>query len=217
MFSAATKCASLFLSTANYVTQVSSTANASSYTFSGVDIGTATSNRLVVVCASGGSNTAGDITGISIGGNAANLIAKTTISDSEDPATVMYGLLVTSGTSADIVVTFASTKNRCQISVYDVKVSSTTAVSTTTDNDNSNPATASVNVKYGNSVIAITSGNNSTTVSWSGLSEDMDVALENNQTTSTASLNARTNGSVSISASFASSPSRTNLVVAVFK
>jgi hypothetical protein len=119
MFSAATKAVNApttqtltFLQSANQTN-----AGTSSFTFTSQNIGTASSDRYIVIAITGGNGSTTNITGVTIGGNAmtkenGNASAAGTVS-------AIYRLLVTTGTSATVVVTFSSaTTLFCCINMY---------------------------------------------------------------------------------------------------
>lgn len=90
------------------------------YTFTSVNIGTASADRYVVVVVSNGVTTVGrTLNSVSIGGNAATLHVNSRIeSGGNDVIIGIAGLLVTSGTSANVVVTFSGNMNTCYCRTY---------------------------------------------------------------------------------------------------
>lgn len=94
---------------------------ASSYTFTSANIGTATPDRVVVVGVSGLSSIDDrTLSSVTIGGNAASLDANAAshIGGGSSVVACVASLLVTSGTSADIVVAFSNTMLGCCCHVY---------------------------------------------------------------------------------------------------
>lgn len=87
-----------------------------SHTFTGVNIGTASATRVVLVAAfcAGGATTVSSLT---IGGNAASLITGTNLSSSGVGSSV-YALVVASGATADIEVTWNTSVTSMGIIVY---------------------------------------------------------------------------------------------------
>jgi hypothetical protein len=100
------------------------TSNASVYTFSSVDIGAADADRCVVVAVyarKGGGATS--ISSVTIGGVTATSIITQGRTDTDlgAPATNIVGFFcadVTSGTSADVVVTYADTMARAACDIW---------------------------------------------------------------------------------------------------
>lgn len=106
------------------------------YTFTAASIGTAAVGRRVLVAMTGNDNgTSMNITGVTIGGNAATIVAQSTVNVSPNQA-VFACLQVDSGTTADIVVTCdADGSNNMQIQVYALfGLSSTTPHDTYVEN-----------------------------------------------------------------------------------
>lgn len=149
-------------------------ANQSSYTFSGVAIGTAAADRTVVVAVMhGGGNTTPSVT---IGGTGAAIAANGSGSGTSEGVSIYY-LDVAAGATANIVVNFSSTEYGCAIGVWAMYG----ADSAPHDSDTSligDPASASIDVPAGGAAFAAVCnrriGNNNT-YSWTGLSEDFDL------------------------------------------
>lgn len=112
-----------------YQTATYSDTDASSYTFTSQAIGAAASDRYVIVGV-GHSNAAADPSSVTIGGVSATKIASVTAGSVHNAS--LWIALVTTGTTADIVVTVAGS-NRCGIGVWSATgLSGTTAVATGT-------------------------------------------------------------------------------------
>lgn len=112
------------------------TTDVTTYTFTAADIGTADVGRRVlvaIVCSDNGASTA--ITSVTIGGNAATLVAQSAINVSTNQ-TAFACLQVDTGTTADIVVTMdADGSNNMQIQPYALYgLSSTTPHDTYVEN-----------------------------------------------------------------------------------
>ena len=85
----------------------------SSYTFSSQAIGTASSDRVVVVGVSAGNSPA-DVSSMTIGGvGAAHAVSQTNSTETE----IWYATVPT-GTTASVVVNFSGGKGRCGIGVW---------------------------------------------------------------------------------------------------
>lgn len=103
--------------TLTYTDTAVSTSDLTTYTFSTRSIGTAASGRRIIVAAGGGTDTgsAPAISSISVGGNATTSIVSNRIATAS--AALRYVDLST-GTTADIVVTFGSAVLRCGIGIW---------------------------------------------------------------------------------------------------
>lgn len=96
------------------------------YTFTAAPIGTVSSDRYIAVCINTSVGGAIDLTSVTVGGAAMTRKTSTSI---RGAIIVLSDAPVTSGTTADIVVTFASAVSNCGISVYAITgLQSTTAV-----------------------------------------------------------------------------------------
>jgi hypothetical protein len=101
--------------TLTYVTSVSDTADATTYTFTAASIGAATADRVIVVGCGGSIVASRTISSVTLGGNAMTAVTTTAAGDSP---TGIYSLVVPSGTTATIVVTFSGGVSRCGISIW---------------------------------------------------------------------------------------------------
>lgn len=118
-----------------YQTATYSNTDASSYTFSAQAIGTAASDRYVIVGV-GNSNTTTDPTSVTVGGNSATKIASVTGGGAHNAS--LWIVLVTSGTTADIVVSGAG-PNRCGIGVWSATGLTGTAANSSGTSTATNP------------------------------------------------------------------------------
>ncbi len=172
--------------TVSYESTASSTANSATYTFSSQGIGTAADNRTVVVGAVGHADGSGAITGITIGGNAATQIvySQGPSAGSEECGIFAYDL--TSGTTADIIVSLSGTPHRCQIGVwalYGVGAPDDTVT------DIALPFSQSITISDGGVAIGVTMNNQSggNVTSWgSDFTERYDTFIEPNSAASGA-------------------------------
>lgn len=99
-----------------------STSNATSYNFNGCDIGTASSDRLVVaVMTNWAGSTARTLASCSIGGVAATVAATGSHSSTNSSSWGVAYILFTTGTSTSISFSLSGQANNCVISVFTVK------------------------------------------------------------------------------------------------
>lgn len=158
------------------------TNNATTYTFTAAGIGTASSDRLVVVSASGNasSDPNSNVSSLTIGGNAATIVDQITTTGG-GMVCALYYLLVTSGTTADIAVTFGEGQSHAAIGVWAI---TGWGSQTPTDSDK---AQSSTGVSQSLSTVTIDSNggavfgygddvNAGTT--WTNATEDYDDAVE---------------------------------------
>lgn len=160
--------------TSFYSQVLTNTADSTSYSFSSTSIGTepaAGQKRYIVLVVGqlGGSNA--NLNSLTIGGNAVTIIDNGTTS-----ANVKIGMLeVPTGTTATVAATFSATRYACAIAVYFVY---TTGSSLDVVGQGSGTSTANVNTEAGGVVIAGSLDSTYTTsVTWTGVSEQYDAAL----------------------------------------
>lgn len=141
------------------------------YTFTSVNIGTAAVDRIViVVMAANGGQSISQFTSCTIGGNAASLVGAVSATNGE-PVAIAY-LLVTSGTTADIVVNTSSGKSDFIIGVYTLTgyTSGTPENSGSVEVSGGSAATQTFTPSLGAVGVYITNehGTDTMSVSWSG-------------------------------------------------
>jgi hypothetical protein len=149
-----------------------SNANTTTFTFTGKSIGTAASNRKVVVCV-GGNADARTVSTLTVGGNSASLVKRQT---NADGTSEIWAVNVSSGTTADIVVTFSGAENTCGIGVYSLYGAAASAYATASST--ANPLSTTIDVPAGGVCIGTAQQyGGSQTWSWSGLTENWDSTM----------------------------------------
>jgi hypothetical protein len=155
------------------------------YTFSGVAIGTAAADRKIVVVtdtAGGGGGTAG-VSTLTIGGSTATQLVA--VSTSDNTTSEIWALNnVSSGTTADIIITWNTTRSRCGIGVWAVYAAADTASDTVSigNDPDANISTTALAIPANGVAIAghiLNKGAPAATVTWSGLTERYDAAVGN--------------------------------------
>ena len=140
--------------------------DATTYTFSGADIGPAASDRIVVVTCHTESAIAA-LSSATIGGSAADIHVQ---SNNGNVVTSIISLLVTTGTTADIVLTWDQETFRCIIGVWSLTGADATPVATDTDGAASGTGlslTVTIPAE-GTAVSGDTHGSQATTTTWGG-------------------------------------------------
>lgn len=162
------------------------TANATTYTFSAQNLGTADADRYIIVCASGRSNATGrTISTITIGGVSATIVCSATRDDGgiNSIAIAIAIAAVPTGTTGDIVVTYSGSMLRSAIQAYRaVDINSATPTDTVTSNTGTTATSAgALDVAAGGFAIGCCTfayATSATSSSWSELTEDHDVVVE---------------------------------------
>jgi hypothetical protein len=201
-----------------YVTVVSSTSDLTTYSFTGVSIGAAAGNRYIILGVTGSSGTTSAISTVTVNTVAATLLAQ---ASGSTVATGLYIYKISSGTTADISVTFAGSKQRCAVSVWRV----TGIDSETPYNTNSNTAAVStsslsttVNTVNGGFIVAAAQrgGTVGGTTTWTGVSENYDFNLESRILTGGSLSQTVQESGRTVSTAFSTSGAAGSLVVASF-
>lgn len=163
----------------NYISLATSASALTNYTFSNVNIGTATATRFVVVCCFGwsGSGSARTVSSVTIGGTAAAAI----INPSTQYAGAIYGLAVPSGSTANIVVTYSGAMSDAGIYVFAVNnLETASAIGVNNAASSSSSQSFSLATVPNGVVIAHTMGGPAASgfTSWSGLTQNQSGTIE---------------------------------------
>ena len=148
--------------TVTYIGNTNDDTDLTTYTFAAHSIGTAAYNRCVHVAihGNGGANL---VTSVTVAGITAEINANALNGSS---CAAIASAFVASGTTADIVVTFAGGQLGCRIGVWSsVGLIHTSAISATSTAD---PATATLTTTANGFCIAATSKNSADTMTWAG-------------------------------------------------
>jgi hypothetical protein len=168
-----------------FLQSASSTANATTYTFSSQNLGTADAGRYIAVGV-GGRGFA-SISSVTVGGVSATIVSQLENGSSSNVAGIAIAAVPT-GTTGDIVVTWNEAGLRMGISVYRItNLTSPTIsdVSTSTANDPSVTLDIPVNgIGMGMALAQTSSG----TASWTGMTEDADFNVESQISLSSGSI-----------------------------
>jgi len=193
-------------------------ADATTYNFTSTPLGTAKSNRTIVVAVTHGANPNVDVSSVSVAGSSASIV---TGSAAYNPAVssvhsgiVFYTVALSSGTSGTVSVAFSGTSSRCEIAVWAVYGNGLTVQDTATANTNSSPHTLDVDTVNPSVVLAMaynvesTAGAGNYDITWSGVTLDDEVnPTASGGTTremSAASVRALATETRSVSASYSS-------------
>jgi hypothetical protein len=138
----------------------------------------------VVVAVATDSSTAGKVSSITIGGNTATMHRndeRVPGGGSVELYSAIYGLTVTSGTTATIVVTYSTAKVRCGIAVYALYgLTSTTEHHGNSNNGAGTSISTTLNIpSQGIAIAGSICASNNADHSATGLTEDTDTSPEN--------------------------------------
>lgn len=162
------------------------TANASTYTFSAQNLGTASSDRYII-CTIGSRIGSADLNlnSVTIGGVSATIVIQETNFTTNSGLAAIAIAAVPTGTTGDVVVTLDGTAARCLISLYSATDLSSATAHEALANTGVNP-TIALDVPTDGFAIAIATQWTATTTAWTGLTERLDTTSESNTTYSIA-------------------------------
>ena len=152
--------------------------NASSFTFSGVALGTAASNRHIVIAALTATASGADANSVTVGGVSASLVVRA--SGGDNSRAELWIASVPSGTTGDVVITWSTAKDRCGYAAWAMYGANASAHDTATDADTTPSFT--IDVPAGGYLIAaatptISGGSAVATATWTGVTENFDEAM----------------------------------------
>lgn len=160
-----------------YNGSASNDTNITTYTFTSVSIGTAATNRIVMVAVTSSSGTpARTITSATIAGVSATVLD---VNTSFTNRTAFIYANIPTGTTATIVVTFSGAMTRCAVGSYSLyNLKSTNYIDSGTGSF-SGTASATVSVPADGIVIAgIVQISNSNPFTWTNVDENYDIPLD---------------------------------------
>ena len=192
------------------------TSNATSHTFSGESIGTASTGRKIVVVASGSGGSTGVVSGITIDGNAMTEVVSAPL-DGEAYATIYERNNFNTGTTAEFIVSWSGSKGNCGLGVFAVTgATGENTILTGTSNADNPSATIGI-LNKGVAIGGVVSPHSSglTTHSWTNLTEAYDEQVETTQSHSGASVaSSSASASVTITATQSQATDNEAFVVA---
>lgn len=158
--------------------------NTNAYTFSGKSFGTASSDRYIIVGIQGGINTTGGqtISSVTIGGVTATLVVQLQTSITNvSVRSALFIAAVPTGTTGDVVVTWAGTMLHCGIGIFAVTgLQSSTPTATATSG--AQPGNVSINCARDGFIVANTGAYDATPgaglSTWTNLTERYDAQME---------------------------------------
>lgn len=161
--------------TVDFLQTATDASDVSTYTFSSQNLGAADSTRRIVVCIESRGTTSQTVSSVTVAGVSATEVRQQATGFN---VVAIYIAEVPSGTTGDVVVTFADAMLRCAIQMYRlVDIDSTTEHqqgASTVENP-----TYNLNIPAGGVAVACSvTGNDTGSTSWTNLTEDADGLLE---------------------------------------
>tara|TARA_R110001606_G_scaffold123210_1_gene256421 strand:- start:37 stop:732 length:696 start_codon:yes stop_codon:yes gene_type:complete len=140
------------------------------YTYASCPIGTASADRVLVVL--NGTRSRRTISGITVGG-VAMAVQAVTVADARGYSHIAT-LLVTSGTTADIVVTYVARPDDGAMAIYSTTGMSATATATGNSSSDSTVASTTLNVLEGELLFAVSASDTQDIgITWAGVTEEL--------------------------------------------
>jgi hypothetical protein len=174
---------------AAYASTAGDATNATSYTFAGQGIGTASGDRYVVVCYAlqqSGGGAPVDPT-ITVGGAACTSLVTVTDATAERYGIHITSAVFTSGTTADIIVNEGSTQHSCEIYVFAV-TGLNSITPTDTASSTASPPSDTINCDAGGVIIGVAgTAVDASSFTWVGITERADSSVADTFTASAAS------------------------------
>jgi hypothetical protein len=169
------------VATISFASSVVSAADLTTYTFSAAALGTAATNRKIVVAICGAVSTTAIVSTLTVNGVTATFITGSRVRspDNERPIE-LWQADVPTGATGDVVVTWSSAQNRCGIGVWAVYGAAAAPHATATDN--SSPYSQNVVVPTGGVIIGASYGLTATSHAWTApMVENYDQTVESTQ------------------------------------
>lgn len=165
----------------SFLQTASTTTGATTFTFSSQNLGTASSDRYIIVgIGTRKAGTTGQINSVTVGGVSATIVGQTKATgDSNNSTAGMAIALVPTGTTGDVVVTMSEAFLRMGISLW-----SATSLSSITPTDsgtsNASDPTDNLNISAGGFAIGYSFAGSNVTATWTGLTENFDTNFQTN-------------------------------------
>lgn len=172
-----------------YVT-AASVSNLTTPTFSAQSFGVADATRRVIVGITGvkGANTTLDISGVTIGGVAATLVTKQRNNVTNTNVIAFFVAAVPTGTTGDVVITFNEQATRIGLAIWRL-IGPGSSTSVDTDGSQVDPSSVNLDIPTGGGAIGYSSAITGTSSTPTGLTENLDAAVDASTTTHTAGTN----------------------------
>lgn len=168
--------------------QANSGTDGTSFTFAGLSLGDPSASRRIIVAVAHNRNPAQTISTVTVGGVSATIV--TNVNSANFLGAGLAIADVPTGTTGDVVVTFANTALQCAVAVYRVvNLASSTAHATALQSGaTAGVLSTTINVPSGGLAVAMAINSVPAAYTWSaGLLEDTDQTVEGQITGSSAS------------------------------
>lgn len=194
---------------------------ATTYTYTGKAIGTASAYRHIIVAIAANTNVASrTISSVTVGGISATAAVSAESTNTVFTRVAVYIAAVPTGTTADIVVTYSAAQLRSAIGVYAAyNLLSTTPTSTGTSSSDVDPMTASLTVNAGGVAVGVAMNYYSTAqtdYAWTNMTKDNDIVNNTFVGTTTAHTSGSFSGTITANPN-GSGTIYSKMVVAAFR
>ena len=199
--------------TVTYTDSSASDTDLTTYTFSSLSIGEASTSRHVIVAVLA-SNAAATVSTLTVGGVSASLAKRATATNG---IAEIWIVAVPTGATGNVVVTFNAGSNRASVGVW-AAYNLLSATATDSDESNADPGVISIDVQAGGILVAgVYSASGTVSYTWTNITERFDIVVETTRRASGASLDfAAAQTGLSITADASAATSQT-MVAAAFR
>lgn len=199
--------------TVTYTDSSASNTDLTTYTFSSLSIGEASTSRHVIVAVLA-SNAAATVSTLTVGGVSASLAKRATATNG---IAEIWIVAVPTGATGNVVVTFNAGNNRASVGVW-AAYNLLSATATDSDESNADPGVISIDVQAGGILVAgVYSVSGTVSYTWTNITERFDIVVETTRRASGASLDfAAAQTGLSITADASAATSQT-MVAAAFR
>lgn len=202
--------------TVTYTDSSASNTDLTTYTFSSLSIGEASTSRhvIVAVLASNSAATVSTVSTLTVGGVSASLAKRATATNG---IAEIWIAAVPTGATGNVVVTFNAGNNRASVGVW-AAYNLLSATATDSDESNADPGVISIDVQAGGILVAgVYSSTGTVSYTWTNITERFDIVVETSRRASGASLDfAAAQTGLSITADASAATSQT-MVAAAFR
>ena len=159
-----------------YLQTTTTTTDATTVTFSGVNVGTASASRRNIIATKAAGVATASVSSMTVDGDAATELLDV-LASGGDTVAAMHIITNISGTSEDVVIVFAGLSSRTAIDTWEA----TGLVSNTPIDSGTSTATAptdTLNVVNGGFVVAAAANNSGSATAWTNVTERNDQTIE---------------------------------------
>lgn len=163
----------------SFLVDASSASDLTTYTFSSLSLGTAASNRYILVAVGRQRfGTPSTVSSLTVAGVSASQVVDQGSSNANQQAVSIWIAAVPTGTTGDVVVTLSAGHLRCGVSIFRMVNASGTAHATGGDAVGTTVGSIAINVPANGAALAAFINNGNTTLTWTGVTERTELDVD---------------------------------------